>query len=130
MYAEKCLWHPLEFSLLSITFYETADLVILNNHVAHVIYFEISWVLWLRQQPTNCLSVFNHFVGLALKGLNTESLFSVMMMSYFCEMIDRRKSWGLISRQDYCQRFSPSWITDMSCTAFEHAQYLSSDFFQ
>ena len=23
-----------------------------------------------RQQPTNCLSVFNHFVGLALKGLN------------------------------------------------------------
>ena len=23
------------------------------------------------QQPTNCLSVFDHFVGLALKGLNT-----------------------------------------------------------
>ena len=23
----------------------------------------------LTQQPTNCLSVFNHFVGLALKGL-------------------------------------------------------------
>ena len=23
-----------------------------------------------RQQPTNCLSVFDHFVGLALKGLN------------------------------------------------------------
>ena len=22
-----------------------------------------------RQQPTNCLSVFNYFVGLALKGL-------------------------------------------------------------
>ena len=22
------------------------------------------------QQPTNCLSVFDHFVGLALKGLN------------------------------------------------------------
>ena len=22
-----------------------------------------------RQQPTNCLSVFDHFVGLALKGL-------------------------------------------------------------
>ena len=45
-----------------------------------------------RQQPTNCLSVFNHFVGLALKELNTESLFSVMMISCFCEMIDRRKS--------------------------------------
>ena len=24
-----------------------------------------------RQQPTNCLSVFNHFMGLALKGLIT-----------------------------------------------------------
>ena len=24
-----------------------------------------------RQQPTNCLSVFDHFVGVALKGLNT-----------------------------------------------------------
>ena len=23
-----------------------------------------------QQQPTNCLSVFDHFVGLALKGLN------------------------------------------------------------
>ena len=23
-----------------------------------------------RQQPTNCLNVFNHFVGLALKGLS------------------------------------------------------------
>ena len=23
-----------------------------------------------RQQPTNCLSVFDHFVGLVLKGLN------------------------------------------------------------
>ena len=25
----------------------------------------------LRQQPTNCLSVFDHFVGLALKGLTS-----------------------------------------------------------
>ena len=24
-----------------------------------------------RQQPTNCLSVFDHFVGLALKGLRS-----------------------------------------------------------
>ena len=27
--------------------------------------------------PTNCLSVFNHFVGLALKGLTTKTLFNV-----------------------------------------------------
>ena len=26
-----------------------------------------------RQQPTNCLSVFDHFVGLALKGLSVRN---------------------------------------------------------
>ena len=26
-----------------------------------------------RQQPTNCLTVFNHFVGLVLKGLISEN---------------------------------------------------------
>ena len=25
----------------------------------------------MLQQPTNCLSIFDHFVGLALKGLST-----------------------------------------------------------
>ena len=28
----------------------------------------------LRQQLTNCLSLFDHFVGLALKGLNIQIL--------------------------------------------------------
>ena len=27
-----------------------------------------------RQQPTNCLSVFDHFVGLALKGLSNDKI--------------------------------------------------------
>ena len=31
-----------------------------------------------RLLPTNCLGVFNHFVGLALKGLNTEIMISFM----------------------------------------------------
>ena len=30
-----------------------------------------------QQQPTNCWSVFNHFVGLALKGLNICSVFNL-----------------------------------------------------
>ena len=29
-----------------------------------------------RQNPTNCLSVFDYFVGLALKGLNTKKDFN------------------------------------------------------
>ena len=30
-----------------------------------------------RQQPPNCLSVFDHFVGLALKGLNYLLVFDI-----------------------------------------------------
>ena len=29
------------------------------------------------QQPTNCLSVFDHFVGLALKGLNIVNIMNI-----------------------------------------------------
>ena len=32
-----------------------------------------------RQQPTNCLSVFDHFVGLALKGLILNEIFRKTM---------------------------------------------------
>ena len=37
-----------------------------------------------RLLPTNCLSVFDHFVGLALKGLN--SLSEVVVAYRFCYM--------------------------------------------
>ena len=30
------------------------------------------------QEPTNCLNVFHHFVGLALKGLNYDLFYSVV----------------------------------------------------
>ena len=32
-----------------------------------------------RQKPTNCLSVFDHFVGLVLKGLTDEDYRVIMM---------------------------------------------------
>ena len=32
----------------------------------------------LRQQPTNCVSVFDHSVGLALKGLMYKSIFAIL----------------------------------------------------
>ena len=34
-----------------------------------------------RQQPTNCLSMFGHFVGLSLKGLINFPLFKLLKMS-------------------------------------------------
>ena len=44
----------------------------------------------------------------------------------FCGIVDRRKAFSLISRQDHCQRSSPSPISDMPQAGFEPAQNLSS----
>ena len=38
-----------------------------------------------RQQPTNCLSVFNHYVGLVLKGLIAKIHCSQQQKNNFCE---------------------------------------------
>ena len=36
----------------------------------------------------------------------------MMMMNCFCDMVDWRKAFSLISSQDHCQRSSPSRISD------------------
>ena len=40
----------------------------------HKMFKHTQTILW--QQPTNCLSVFNHYVELTLKGLRINSLFT------------------------------------------------------
>ena len=40
-----------------------------------------------QQQPTNCLGVFEHCVGLALKGLISQTFF---------ELFELQESWNLI----------------------------------
>ena len=50
----------------------------------------------------------------------------MMMMNCFCDMVDRRKVFSLISSRDHCQRSSPSWISDTPRAGFEPAQNLSS----
>ena len=49
-----------------------------------------------------------------------------MMMNCFCGMVDRRKTFSLISSRDHCQRSSPSRISDTPRVGFEPAQNLSS----
>ena len=44
----------------------------------------------------------------------------------FCGIVDRRKSFSLISSRDHRQRFSPSRISDMPRAGFEPVQNLSS----
>ena len=52
----------------------------------------------------------------------------MMMMNYFCGMVDRRKAFSLISSRDHCQKSSPSRIYDTPQVGFELAQNLSSAF--
>ena len=44
----------------------------------------------------------------------------------FCDMVDQRKAFSLISSRDHCQRSSPSRISDTPRVGFEPAQNLSS----
>ena len=44
----------------------------------------------------------------------------------FCDMVDQRKAFSLISSQDHCQRSSPLRISDTPQAGFEPAQNLSS----
>ena len=50
----------------------------------------------------------------------------MMMLDCFCGMVDRRKVFGLISSRDYCQRSSPSRISDTLWAGSEPAQNLIS----
>ena len=50
----------------------------------------------------------------------------MMMMNCFCGMVDRRKTFSLISSRDHCQRCSTSRISDTPQAGFEPAQNLSS----
>ena len=50
----------------------------------------------------------------------------LMMMNCFCGMVDRRKTFILISSWDCCRRSSPSRTSDTTPAEFEPAQNLSS----
>ena len=53
--------------------------------------------------------------------------FMTMMMNCFCGVLDRQKTFSLISSRNHCQRSSPSRISDTPRAGFEPAQSLSSD---
>ena len=58
-----------------------------------------------------------------LQGL---AMMMMMMMNWFCSMVDLRKAFSLISSRDQCQRSSPSRISDTPLTGFEPPQNVSS----
>ena len=44
-----------------------------------------------RQEPTNCLSVFEHFVGLGLKGLNSPPILKLNFIEHFVRETAHKK---------------------------------------
>ena len=51
----------------------------------------------------------------------------VMMMNYFCGMVDQQNALSIFFSQDHYQKFSPSQISDTSRSEFEPSQSLSSN---
>ena len=49
-------------------------------------------------------------------------------MNCFCAMVSRRSVFNLISSQGYCQRFSPSQMSDTLRARFEPVLHMSSGF--
>ena len=60
----------------------------------------------------------------------TQDVMMMIMINWFCGMVDRRKTYSLISKKDHCQRSSPLRISDMPRAGFEPAQNLSSSFLE
>ena len=52
----------------------------------------------------------------------------MMVMKYFCGMVDQRKAFSLIFCCDHCQKSSPSRISDTQRAVFAAAKNLSSGF--
>ena len=51
----------------------------------------------------------------------------MMMMNRFCGMVDRRKTFSLISTWNYSQRFSPSQISNRPRTGVQPASAAFSE---
>ena len=51
-----------------------------------------------------------------------------LMLNCLCGMVDQWKALSLISSSDYCQRFSPSQISDRPQARFKPALNLNSGF--
>ena len=63
-------------------------------------------------------------------GESGDKMREMMVMNFFCGLVDQREAFRLISSRDHRQRSSPSRISNTLRTGFEPAQNLSSGFFE
>ena len=76
----------------------------------------------------NQLSLKMHLTKLHMEPWIYELFCCCCCYRYFCGMVDRRKTFSLISSRDHCQRSSPSWIPETLRAIFDPAQNLISSF--
>ena len=85
-------------------------------------------IVWLTTQSGTSKwykeSLFLHWEG--RETLLWTLMMIMMMMNWFCGMVDRWKAFRLIYSRDHCQRSSPSRISDTLQAWFEPAQNLTS----
>ena len=74
----------------------------------------------------NRFDTLNYFFLLSTLMMMMMMMMMMMLMNCFCGMVDRRKTFSLISSLDHYQRSSPSRISDTPWAGFEPAQNLSS----
>ena len=66
--------------------------------------------------------------GLVDIRLISNILLLLMMMNYFCGMVNRQKAVSLITSRDHCRRYSLSRVSDTPQAGSEPAQSLNSGF--
>ena len=76
--------------------------------------------------PKNKLIDSNNNMYLTVGYLININNIIMLMMKCFCDMVDQRKVFSLISSRDHCQRSSPLRISDTPQARFEPVQNLSS----
>ena len=90
---------------------------------------------WSWDTSKLVLTIFHHCFDFALKLLIITvrnrlqlmmMMMMMMMMNCFCGLVDRRKTFSLISSQAHRQRSSPLRISDTPRVGFEPTQNLSS----
>ena len=89
-------------------------------------------MFYLQWYFKNKLILLKKFVYLVIyitfRNLEETITMIMKMMNCYCDMVDQRKGYNLISIRDYCRKSSPSWISDPSRARFQPSQNLSSGF--
>ena len=110
----------------SLSLFETSMTAMnIRNKLATVLV--ILWCRWRRRQKTKAKTKRKFWISPKCKrsllgAYKSTFLLMMMMVNCFCGMVDRRKTFSLISSRDHCQRSSPLQISDTPRAGFKPAQ--------